>query len=64
MDNYWATMRDEQYVQMVGENNKKGEWVSPGCGGHYHRLGSGRGRVDRWGKEMLSRHCRATGRWY
>ena len=41
-DNYWATMRDEQYVQMVGENNKKGEWVSLGVGGHYHRLGSGR----------------------
>ena len=32
MDNYWATMRDEQYVQMVGENNKKGEWVSLGVG--------------------------------
>ena len=32
MDNYWATMRDEQYVQMVGENNKKGEWVSLGAG--------------------------------
>ena len=32
MDNYWATMRDEQYVQVVGENNKKGEWVTLGVG--------------------------------
>ena len=33
IDNYWATMRDEQHVQAVGENsNRKGEWVTLGIG--------------------------------
>ena len=53
MDNYGTTMRDEQYVQMVGENNKKGEWVSLGVGGHYHRLGSGRVVLAGWARRCF-----------